>query len=139
MKNANIKEQKEADILNKTQEIAGKKQIAQLTTVRDENQKVLNAAIEHTTFLTTEMKDTVTYLAWIETRFVTLADQKKQLAEDRCDANQMFVKAVKEHRDAEDVIELLIKDLAGYSSEKKLALAQVSDFSSQLATYSHLF
>ena len=38
----------------------------------------------------------------------------------------MFVKAIKEHRDAQDVIELLKDDLAGYTSKgKKVQLSQI--------------
>jgi len=51
----------------------------------------------------------------------------------------MFVKAIKEHRDAEKVIEFLKVDLAGYTSKGAVELSQIKEFSDKLSAYSHLF
>jgi hypothetical protein len=86
----------------------------------------------------TELTDTVNYIAWIKSRKIEIARKLKTLGDQRCYSNAMFIKALKEHKDALDVIELLKQDLGGYASGK-VSLAQMSDVSDKLSAYSHLF
>jgi len=124
--------------LNKTQEAEGLAQIASLTAVRDENRKILDNAIEHTKFIETEISDTQAYLVWIINRRNAITKRLADLADQRCYSNMLFVKSLKEHKDALLVIDLLIKDLAPYSN-KKVSLSQVQDVTDKLRMYSHLF
>jgi len=50
----------------------------------------------------------------------------------------LFVKSLKEHKDALLVIDLLIKDLAPYAN-KKVSFSQMNDVTDKLRMYSHLF
>ncbi len=75
--------------------------------MRDSNRKVLDNAIEHTKYVEAEILDTVNYLEWITKRRTDINNKLKQLADTRCYSNALFVKALKEHKDALDVIKLL--------------------------------
>jgi hypothetical protein len=124
--------------VNKTHEKEGTKQISDLSGIRNNNLRSLNGAKAHTRYVKTELTDTVNYIAWIKSRKIEVARKLKAIGDQRCYSNAMFIKALKEHKDALDVIELLKQDLGGYAAGK-VSLAQMSDVSDKLSAYSHLF
>lgn len=64
----------------------------------------MDNAIEHTKYVESEILDTVNYLEWIKNRRAAINKKLEELADARCYSNALFVKALKEHRDAIDVI-----------------------------------
>lgn len=139
LRQANVKEQKAADAQNVTDEREGRAQIANLTAIRDANLQILNDAKAHTLFIETELNDTIAYIDWIHKRKQEIHDKLADLADQRCYANAMFVKALKEHMDGLRVIRLLRHDLAGFTSTGEISLDQIKDISSKLSVYTHLF
>ena len=51
----------------------------------------------------------------------------------------MFVKALKENKEAINVIDLLLKDLHAYQDSGEISLIQGNEFTAKLQAYSHLF
>lgn len=59
---------------------------------------------------------------------------------NRCEANGIFVRSLKEHDDAIKVVKLLKEDLAPFTSQPELIdLTQVNSVTDKLKAYSHLF
>jgi len=65
------------------------------------------------------------------------------LEEQRCVSNGIFVRTLKEHDDAIDVITMLREDLLPFAGNAEAPsaeeLAQVKSVTEKLAVYSHLF
>ncbi len=134
---SNRKEQADSDAENRTQEAAGLREIEQLTQLRDANRKVLDDAIAHTNFVNTELTDTNNLLSWIRNRRSSIHNKTESLYDQRCYSNSLFIKAIKEHRDALRVLDELKVDLQPYLNN--VGLAQITDISSKLQAYAHLF
>ena len=57
----------------------------------------------------------------------------------RCYSNEMFVKALKENKEAISVIDLLLKDLHAYQDSGEISLIQGNEYTAKLQAFSHLF
>lgn len=134
---SNRKEQAAADEANRTHEENGRNEINSLTEIRNGNEATLKASVAHTAFVEAEIKDTEGVLNWIHNRVNEIDTRKEQLYDQRCYSNSMFVKSIKEHRDALTVLEELKAELQPYGN--KVGLSQISDITSKLQAYSHLF
>lgn len=78
------------------------------------------------------------YIQWIADRLSEIERKKEELSDARCYANALFVKALKEHKDAQHVIVFLKADLGSCSSQP-VTLSQIANIQDKLAAYSHLF
>jgi len=118
----------------------GEAQINHLTDVRDQIRKECDNGHEHVKFIDDEIADTNSHLEWIAGRVNTLANQRAQFEDARCEANSIFIQTLREHQDAFEVIAFLREDLqnwqAGHSTQ---SLAQVHSVVDKLKIYSHLF
>jgi len=68
--------------------------------------------------LNEEINRTREYLIWIRARRVDLQKKRVELSEQRCVANAMFIKKLKEHDEALQVIKLLREDIVGIVKAK---------------------
>lgn len=80
-------------------------------------------------------------MVWINQRRTAIHKREESLREQRCYANELFIKALKEHDEALQVIALLREDVAGIVAEhgEEASFAQFSDVSMKIKAYSHLF
>jgi len=112
-----------------------------LTWIADSNKAVGDESTAHRKHIENEIQVTAEYLAWINNRRIDINKRRETLREQRCYANLMFVKALKEHDEALEVVRFLREDVAAIvdGSRGNVDLAQLKDASSKLSAYAHLF
>jgi hypothetical protein len=85
--------------------------------------------------------DSINYVQWANNRLAEISRRSEELSDQRCYANALFVKAIKDHQEALEVVKLLKVDLSGYLTNQasEFAQVQVSNIADKLSMYSHLF
>jgi len=140
LKQANVDSQANADEVNRTQETQLGKQISDLTWIADQNKAVGDESTAHRKHIESEIQVTAEYLAWINNRRNDINKKRETLREHRCYANFMFIKALKEHDEALEVVRFLREDIASIvNGGSNVDLAQIKDSASKLEAYAHLF
>ena len=69
------------------------------------------------------MEEVTSYLDWIAQRKIDIEKRLYNYHEMRCYSNEMFVKALKENKEAIHVIDLLLDDLNAYKESNGIAFA----------------
>jgi hypothetical protein len=134
-------DEQEAHTLRHEEEVRdGEAQIKHLTDVRDQIRQECDNGHEHVQFIVDEITDTNNHLAWIQERLNTLAQQRAQFEDARCESNSIFIQSLREHMDALEIIEFLRGDLAEWQAgQTGASLAQINSVADKLRIYSHLF
>jgi len=68
------------------------------------------------------LEEVTSYLDWIAQRRIDIDKRLYNYHEMRCYSNEMFVKALKENKEAIAVLDLLLKDLHAYRESGDIAL-----------------
>ncbi|CAK93117.1 unnamed protein product (macronuclear) [Paramecium tetraurelia] len=129
-----------ADQKNETDEWVGAQTIEQFTKIKSLNQKLFQQSIENRAQFEQELSDTKNYLAWNEQRQDEIARKIQVLLDQQCLSNQLFVRSIKQNREALEVVRLLKQDVAGYIiNGDSFELAQVKSVADKLKSYSNTF
>ena len=140
LKQANFDAQAAADEVNRTQEEENGKLIADLTTIADANKATGDEATNHRKHIEDEIQTTQEYLVWINNRRTEINRKREALREHRCYANMMFIKALKEHDEALEVIAWLKEDIHDIvEGNRDVNLAEIKTSAKKLEAYTHLF
>lgn len=65
---------------------------------------------------------------WIVKRKIDIDQRLYDLHELRCYSNEMFVKSLRDSKQAMKVLELLQEDLLSYKSKGSISLADITDY-----------
>jgi hypothetical protein len=71
------------------------------------NQNNFNEAKANRDHVDKEIRDTASWIDWAHGRIAEIARRSAELADQRCYANALFVKSLKDHSDALEVVRLL--------------------------------
>lgn len=88
--------------------------LAQLEVRRQRKRAECDDSKSHVDYVQDEITDTQNHLDFIAKRVATINQQRIDLHSARCEANQVFIQSLREHRDALEVIEFLKQDLQNY-------------------------
>ena len=140
MKQANFEAQEAADAVNRTQEEEHGALIGDLTAIADSNKATGDDATNHRKHIEDEIQGTQEYLVWINNRRVEIHRKTQALQEHRCYANLAFVKALKEHDEALEVVRFLKEDLDALVNKGSFVdVTKIKDSASKLGAYAHMF
>lgn len=145
LKQANVDAQAKADEINVTQEAELARQIADLTTIADQNKQVGDDSTAHRKHIEAEIQSTQEYLVWNNNRKAEIVRKRDEYREQRCIANLMFIKSLKEHDEALEVVRWLKEDVLGvvqaHQAGEDVSFADIStmDSAMKLTAYAHLF
>ncbi|CAD8172650.1 unnamed protein product [Paramecium pentaurelia] len=129
-----------ADQKNETDEWVGAQTIEQFTKIKSLNQKLFQQSIENRAQFEQELQDTKNYLAWNEQRQDEIARKIQVLLDEQCLSNQLFVRSIKQNREALEVVRVLKQDVAGYIiNGDSFELVQVNSVADKLKQYSNTF
>ncbi|CAD8164082.1 unnamed protein product [Paramecium pentaurelia] len=129
-----------ADQKNETDEWVGAQTIEQFTKIKTLNQKLFQQSIENRAQFEQELSDTKNYLAWNEQRQDEINRKIQVLLDQQCLSNQLFVRSIKQNREALEVVRLLKQDVAGYIiNGDSFELVQVKSVADKLKSYSNTF
>ncbi|CAD8107505.1 unnamed protein product [Paramecium primaurelia] len=129
-----------ADQKNETDEWVGAQTIEQFTKIKSLNQKLFQQSIENRVQFEQELQDTKNYLAWNEQRQDEIARKIQVLLDEQCLSNQLFVRSIKQNREALEVVRVLKQDVAGYIiNGDSFELVQVNSVADKLKQYSNTF
>ncbi|CAK78543.1 unnamed protein product (macronuclear) [Paramecium tetraurelia] len=129
-----------ADQKNETDEWVGAQTIEQFTKIKSLNQKLFQQSIENRAQFEQELHDTKNYLAWNEQRQDEIARKIQVLLDEQCLSNQLFVRSIKQNREALEVVRVLKQDVAGYIiNGDSFELVQVNSVADKLKQYSNTF
>ncbi|CAD8177735.1 unnamed protein product [Paramecium octaurelia] len=129
-----------ADQKNETDEWVGAQTIEQFTKIKNLNQKLFQQSIENRAQFEQELHDTKNYLAWNEQRQDEIARKIQVLLDEQCLSNQLFVRSIKQNREALEVVRVLKQDVAGYIiNGDSFELVQVHSVADKLKQYSSTF
>jgi len=132
-----VDEQKNADVRNEKDTKKCSKDIQEAIDKVNSRQKDVEDLEKHIKWLEHEKSENEKDLA---TRKERVAANEKMLAEfkkQRCDNNLLFVKQLREHMEAVDLLEMLKKDVNEYFAQKKAGKVNAS-FIERFAEFSHL-
>jgi hypothetical protein len=115
------------------------KQIADLTFIADTNKKSGDESTTYRKHIESEIQTTQEYLTWINNRRQEILRKRTELIDQRCYSSLMFVKALKEHDEALQVIKWLKEDVLGIIAAGPIELSQIANSANKLAAYAHLF
>lgn len=121
LKQANVDAQEQADKVNQTQEADCAQEKADLQAICDQNKSIGDEATNRRKYLESEIATTTEYLEWVANRREDIHKRSAELEEQRCYANNLFVRALKEHQDALDVIAMLRDDLLPFAGNAEAA------------------
>jgi hypothetical protein len=140
LKMANLEAQNMADKKNMTDEEIGAKVIGELTKVMDINRKTWQDAKDHRDWVDGEVKAAIDFINWAHGRIAEIDRRGVELEEMRCFSNGLFVRSIKQHQDALEVIRVLKQDLSGYmTGAASMAEIKVDNVADKLKMYSNLF
>ncbi|CAD8165295.1 unnamed protein product [Paramecium octaurelia] len=129
-----------ADQKNETDEWVGAQTIEQFTKIKSLNQKLFQQSIENRAQFEQELSDTKNYLAWNEQRQDEINRKIQVLLDQQCLSNQLFVRSIKQNREALEVVRVLKQDVAGYIiNGDSFELVQVQSVAEKLKAYSNTF
>ncbi|CAD8163002.1 unnamed protein product [Paramecium octaurelia] len=129
-----------ADQKNETDEWIGAQTIEQFTKIKSLNQKLFQQSIENRAQFEQELQDTKNYLAWNEQRQDEINRKIQVLLDEQCLSNQLFVRSIKQNREALEVVRVLKQDVAGYIiNGDSFELVQVQSVADKLKQYSNKF
>jgi len=132
-----VNEQKNADVRNEKDKAKCAKDIQDAIDKVNSRQKDVDDLDKHIKWLEHEKaeneKDLATRKERVAANEKMLVDFKKQ----RCDNNLLFVKQLREHMEAIDLLELLRKDINEYFQQKKAGKVNAS-FIERFSEFSHL-
>ncbi|CAD8089540.1 unnamed protein product [Paramecium sonneborni] len=129
-----------ADQKNETDEWVGAQTIEQFTKIKNLNQKLFQQSIENRAQYEQDLSDTKNYLAWNEQRQDEINRKIEVLLDQQCLSNQLFVRSIKQNREALEVVRLLKQDVAGYIiNGDAFELVQVKSVAEKLKSYSNTF
>ncbi|CAD8068654.1 unnamed protein product [Paramecium sonneborni] len=129
-----------ADQKNETDEWVGAQTIEQFTKIKNLNQKLFQQSIENRAQFEQDLSDTKNYLAWNEQRQDEINRKIQVLLDQQCLSNQLFVRSIKQNREALEVVRLLKQDVAGYIiNGDSFELVQVKSVAEKLKSYSNTF
>jgi hypothetical protein len=142
LKNLNVEAQEKADETNRTQEAELTNNVNALHSIAEtnkENGDICDALKKH---YNDEINKTRDYLIWIRNRRNELIRKRQEIHEQRCAAAMLFVKQIKQHREALQVIKLLREDIIGVvkaHTGETVEFTEVSATVDKLKNYQHLF
>ncbi|KAL4497840.1 hypothetical protein ABPG72_000595 [Tetrahymena utriculariae] len=139
LKQANTDQQSAADQLNASQQEECSQNIEKLKEVVQQNNQVAEDATAHREFIDEEISQTQNYINWISDRVDSINNKRDQLEESRCVSNAFFIRALKEHSEAMEVIDQLKKELQPFTTEAVTNLSQVKTVTDKLKAYSLLY
>jgi len=140
LKTENVQVQTAADRKNATDEDIGARIIGDLTNVANINKQNWVDAKNYRENLEKQLTESFNWVKWANNRLAEIARRSEELSDQRCYANSLFVKAIKDHQDALEVVKLLKQDLSGYLTNQASSLVEVStNVADRLSMYSHLF
>ncbi|CAD8082231.1 unnamed protein product [Paramecium sonneborni] len=129
-----------ADQKNETDEWVGAQTIEQFTKIKNLNQKLFQQSIENRAQFEQELQDTKNYLAWNEQRQDEIVRKIGVLLDEQCLSNQLFVRSIKQNREALEVVRVLRQDVAGYIiNGDSFELAQVQSVADKIKQYRNTF
>ncbi|CAD8078727.1 unnamed protein product [Paramecium primaurelia] len=129
-----------ADQKNETDEWIGAQTIEQFTKIKTLNQKLFQQSIENRAQFEQDLHDTKNYLAWNEQRQDEINRKIQVLLDEQCLSNQLFVRSIKQNREALEVVRVLKQDVAGYIvNGDSFELVQVQSVAEKLKQYSNTF
>jgi uncharacterized protein YdiU (UPF0061 family) len=119
----------------------GQRLIGELTNVANINKGNFDEAKEYRNHIDKEIGDSVNWINWAHGRLAEIARKTAELLDQRCYSNGLFVKSLKTHADALEVVKLLKQDIAGYltNSPSSLVEVDVDNIADRLQMYSNLF
>lgn len=130
-------ERNELDKKNQTQEANGIKLIAELTNILSISQTNYDTAVAHRQFLEKEIEESEAHIEWIDNRLEEIKRKLGELKKQRCQANAMFVDALKQHNDALKAIKILQDEIKKLHAAGELT--EISSLTEKFKAYEHLF
>ncbi|CAD8186126.1 unnamed protein product [Paramecium octaurelia] len=131
-----------ADQKNETDEWVGAQTIEQFTKIKSLNQKLFQQSVENRVLFEQELQDTKNYLAWNEQRQDEITRKINVLLDEQCLSNQLFVRSIKQNREALEVVRVLKQDVAGYiinGDSFEFVQEKTTSVAQKLKAYSNLF
>lgn len=129
-----------ADRKNITDEEIGAKVVREMSKVNDMNKQAWNDAKGHRDWIESEITDAMNYLKWAQSRIVDIDRRQVELEEMRCASNNFFVKFLKLHSYAMNIIRNFKDQLkAGASVQSVLTQINEQNVADKLKMYSNIF
>jgi len=132
-----VDEQKDADIRNDKDVRECTDKIAAAEKLVQERQNDVDSLVAHIDYLENEKKEHEKDVQTREERLIANSALLENFKKQRCDNNLLFVKELREHMEAVDVLTLLKNDLNEYFQNKKTGGVNPS-FIERFAEFSHL-
>lgn len=82
-----------------------------------------------------KIEQTQDYLNWNEKRYKSNDNKLENLAEQRCEANSLFIDTLREYKNALSVLDWISKDV----KTKEGAFIEKNDYAEKLSKYANLF
>eukprot|EP00744_Colponema_vietnamica_P000211 GILI01000378.1.p2 GENE.GILI01000378.1~~GILI01000378.1.p2 ORF type:complete len:427 (+),score=198.48 GILI01000378.1:54-1334(+) len=140
LKEGNEKEQAEADARNVTEQQECDATIATLRDLVASTKKTYEDAEAHLQFLNDEYKDTEAHLKHIADTKAANAAKLEQLSVDRCQQNAIFVKQVREHKEAAKILQALRGELTQFlGGSSFLEHGSVQSLADKMKQYRSIF
>eukprot|EP01017_Pseudomicrothorax_dubius_P006898 TRINITY_DN1205_c0_g3_i2.p1 TRINITY_DN1205_c0_g3~~TRINITY_DN1205_c0_g3_i2.p1 ORF type:complete len:395 (+),score=129.81 TRINITY_DN1205_c0_g3_i2:92-1276(+) len=137
LKRSSLHEQQTLEQRNRTQEGEGTRTVAQYSDMLNKNEKQYQDAINHREYIEKEMQDTENHITWIETRLEEIQRKLDELAVQRCQANSLFVQALKEHSDALKSLKFVANELKRLQGSGELT--EIKSLTQKFLRYENLF
>jgi len=132
-----VDEQKDADVRNEKDVAECTEKIAAAEKLVQDRQNDVDSLKSHIDFLENEKKEHEKDVQTREERLIANAQLLENFKKQRCDNNLLFVKELREHMEAVDVLNLLKGDLNDYFANKKVGGVNPA-FIERFAEFSHL-
>lgn len=84
-----------------------------MTFIADQNKAIGDESTAHRKHIESEIQVTQENLVWITNRLAEIERKRIQYREHRCYSNMMFIKSLKEHDEALEVVRWLKTDVLG--------------------------
>ncbi|KAM3140521.1 hypothetical protein pb186bvf_007333 [Paramecium bursaria] len=139
LKNANEELDRKSDIAFADYEQGVLNDCSEFTKITNQ----MNASVEKNTedleAIDDKIAQTTDYLNWNEKRRKSNDYKLEELAEQRCEANSLFIEALRDYREALNVLSWVQSDLEAKDSTQLLQKEEVEEFSQKLQAYTSLF
>jgi hypothetical protein len=131
-------EQHDADVRNEKDTKECKIKIAEAVALVASRQRDVDELKKHIQWLENEKAEHIKDKKTREDRLVANKKMLENFKKERCDNNLLFVKQLREHMEAIDIMTLLRKDINDYFLKKKAGLKINRSFIERFAEFSHL-
>ena len=132
------KEQHDADVRNEKDTKECKVKIAEAVALVASRQRDVDELKKHIQWLENEKSEHIKDKKTREDRLVANKKMLENFKKERCDNNLLFVKQLREHMEAIDIMTLLKKDINDYFLKKKAGLKINRSFIERFSEFSHL-